>query len=115
MISSNFLALVSLTTNEFYVLTACCFIVSNFRLSFIAFCWLVGWLLVRLFIVPPRFLLKFQSEAVRLGEEALLKCEADGETPMTISWFVNKEPISASDENRYQRTEEVGERSLRLV
>ncbi|KAI1278123.1 Down syndrome cell adhesion molecule-like protein Dscam2 [Halotydeus destructor] len=63
--------------------------------------------------VPPKFVLKFQSEAVRLHAEAILKCEAQGDQPLGIKWTMDKQAISGQDEVRFVRTEEHGDRRLR--
>lgn len=62
--------------------------------------------------VPPRFTTKFQSEAVRLGEAALLKCEAIGDNPMTIAWHIDKQAIASTEDARFERREEASERRL---
>lgn len=67
--------------------------------------------------VPPRFTAKFKSEAVRSGEQANLKCDADGDPPMTINWSLDKSPLTvggqSSEPSRFERREEASDRRLR--
>ena len=44
--------------------------------------------------VPPRFTSNFQSETVKLGDTIVLKCEAIGDNPMTITWSMDKQVIA---------------------
>lgn len=53
----------------------------------------------------PHFGSKFRAETVRKGQEAVVKCEAEGDAPISVSWFKDKIPLSVRDEPRYQVTE----------
>lgn len=42
---------------------------------------------------------------VRRGQEASVKCEAEGDAPIVISWLKDKIPVSIKDETRYELIE----------
>lgn len=55
--------------------------------------------------VAAHFKSKFRAETVRKGHEASIKCEAEGDRPITISWMKDKSPLSSKDEPRYELIE----------
>lgn len=55
--------------------------------------------------VPAHFKSKFRAETVRKGQDALIRCEAEGDRPLTISWTKDKNPLRTKDDLRYESTE----------
>ncbi|XP_074605506.1 cell adhesion molecule Dscam1-like isoform X2 [Brevipalpus obovatus] len=55
------------------------------------------WRNVHLFLSPPIFMTKFMSENVRLSDDIELECDARGDSPMEIEWFLDKQPIDMKD------------------
>lgn len=55
--------------------------------------------------VPAHFKSKFRAETVRKGQEAVIRCEAEGDRPLTISWTKDKNPLRTKDDLRYESTE----------
>jgi Down syndrome cell adhesion protein len=57
--------------------------------------------------VSAHFKSKFRAETVRKGQEANLKCEAEGDRPLTITWFRDKVPFNPreSPNGKYDITE----------
>lgn len=45
----------------------------------------------------PQFLTKFRSETVRLSDDIELTCDARGDSPMKIQWFLDKQAIEKDD------------------
>ncbi|XP_015789765.1 Down syndrome cell adhesion molecule-like protein Dscam2 isoform X2 [Tetranychus urticae] len=41
----------------------------------------------------PQFVTKFRSETVRLSDDIELSCDARGDSPMTIEWLHDKQPL----------------------
>ncbi|XP_043207619.1 Down syndrome cell adhesion molecule-like protein Dscam2 isoform X5 [Amphibalanus amphitrite] len=59
---------------------------------------------------PPHFEIKLRNQTARLGDPAVLVCEARGEQPITIKWSRNGAPLSAREPSprytiRQQKTE----------
>lgn len=50
--------------------------------------------------MAAHFKSKFRAETVRKGQEANLKCEAEGDRPLTITWFKDKMPFNINDVDR---------------
>lgn len=48
---------------------------------------------------------KFRAITVRKGYEASLKCEAEGDSPLTVTWFKDKIPLNTKEETRYELIE----------
>ena len=55
--------------------------------------------------VAAGFKTKFKAETVRKGQEASLKCEVEGDRPITISWMKDKINLSIKEEPRYELIE----------
>lgn len=67
----------------------------------------------RNFAVAPRFTSKFESETVRLGDKINLKCEAIGDNPMSVTWFMdNKSSKLRTDDPRFEKREEMSDRKI---
>lgn len=48
---------------------------------------------------------KFRAITVRKGHEASLKCEAEGDPPLSVSWMKDKVPLNTKEETRYELIE----------
>ena len=46
---------------------------------------------------PPHFEIKLRNQTTRLGDPAVLLCEARGEEPITIKWIQNGVPLNARE------------------
>nr|XP_042900815.1 Down syndrome cell adhesion molecule-like protein Dscam2 [Parasteatoda tepidariorum] len=55
--------------------------------------------------IPPRFDTKFRSETARKGDVVRLKCESTGDHPMTIVWNLDKQPLTPTEDTRYELKE----------
>ncbi|XP_042901755.1 cell adhesion molecule Dscam1 isoform X1 [Parasteatoda tepidariorum] len=51
--------------------------------------------------VPPKFEETYQSRAIKEGDNTSLKCTAQGNTPIVITWQKNKTPIPVTVKSRY--------------
>jgi len=45
------------------------------------------------FTAPPQFMTKFRSEKVRVSKDVTLSCDARGDSPMQIQWYLDKKLI----------------------
>lgn len=65
---------------------------------------IVTWLLVcfksTYFAAPPQFKIQYRNQTASRGEDAVLECEAEGETPIGILWSKNKHSIDQATEPR---------------
>nr|AVV62006.1 Dscam [Limulus polyphemus] len=50
---------------------------------------------------PPHFSNKFQVQTIRKGLEITLKCEAEGDNPMTILWLKDKQRLDVRESKRH--------------
>ena len=55
--------------------------------------------------IPAHFKSKFRAETVRKGQDAMIRCEAEGDRPLTISWTKDKNPLRTKDDLRYESSE----------
>ena len=55
--------------------------------------------------VAAHFKSKFKAETVRKGQEPSLRCEAEGDRPLSISWQKNKSILNVKNEPRYELIE----------
>ncbi|KAK7068698.1 hypothetical protein SK128_024054 [Halocaridina rubra] len=56
---------------------------------------------------PPQFKIHNRNQTARRGEDAVLECEAEGETPIGILWSKNKLNVDQATELRYTIREEM--------
>ncbi|XP_069177268.1 cell adhesion molecule Dscam1 [Procambarus clarkii] len=56
---------------------------------------------------PPQFKIQYRNQTASRGDDAVLECEAEGETPIGILWSKNKHSIEPSNEPRYTIREEM--------
>ncbi|KAK3862534.1 hypothetical protein Pcinc_031611 [Petrolisthes cinctipes] len=56
---------------------------------------------------PPQFKIQYRNQTSSRGEDAVLECEAEGETPIGILWSKNKISIDQTAEPRYTIREEM--------
>nr|XP_027200228.1 Down syndrome cell adhesion molecule-like protein Dscam2 isoform X2 [Dermatophagoides pteronyssinus] len=57
--------------------------------------------------VAATFETKFRTETVHRGLEARIKCSANGDKPVTISWFKDKAPLMTTEDGRYDLIETI--------
>ncbi|XP_042237766.1 Down syndrome cell adhesion molecule-like protein Dscam2 isoform X6 [Homarus americanus] len=56
---------------------------------------------------PPQFKIQYRNQTASRGDDAVLECEAEGETPIGILWSKNKHSIDPANEPRYTIREEM--------
>ncbi|XP_068224083.1 cell adhesion molecule Dscam1 isoform X5 [Palaemon carinicauda] len=56
---------------------------------------------------PPQFKIQYRNQTAKRGEDAVLECEAEGETPIGILWSKNKLSVDQAAEPRYTIREEM--------
>ncbi|XP_045126187.1 Down syndrome cell adhesion molecule-like protein Dscam2 isoform X26 [Portunus trituberculatus] len=56
---------------------------------------------------PPQFKIQYRNQTASRGEDAVLECEAEGETPIGILWSKSKHSIDQAKEPRYTIREEM--------
>ncbi|XP_050693603.1 cell adhesion molecule Dscam2-like isoform X50 [Eriocheir sinensis] len=56
---------------------------------------------------PPQFKIQYRNQTASREEDAVLECEAEGETPIGILWSKNKHSIDQATEPRYTIREEM--------
>ncbi|XP_042867937.1 Down syndrome cell adhesion molecule-like protein Dscam2 isoform X1 [Penaeus japonicus] len=56
---------------------------------------------------PPQFKIQYRNQTARRGEDAVLECEAGGETPIGILWSKDKHSVDQTSEPRYTIREEM--------
>nr|AEC50084.1 down syndrome cell adhesion molecule [Pacifastacus leniusculus] len=56
---------------------------------------------------PPQFKIQYRNQTASRGDDAVLECGAEGETPIGILWSKNKHSIEPSNEPRYTIREEM--------
>ena len=49
------------------------------------------------FAAPPQVITKFRSETVKLSENIVLNCDARGDSPMQIQWYLHGKPIKKNE------------------
>lgn len=58
------------------------------------------WFSCSLFLAPPQFKIQYRNQTARRGEDAVLECEAGGETPIGILWSKDKHSVDQTSEPR---------------
>ena len=53
------------------------------------------------FSAPPQFQIQYRNQTAHRGEDAVLECEAEGETPIGIVWKKNNLTVEPEQEVRY--------------
>ncbi|XP_047472709.1 Down syndrome cell adhesion molecule-like protein Dscam2 isoform X8 [Penaeus chinensis] len=56
---------------------------------------------------PPQFKIQYRNQTARHGDDAVLECEAGGETPIGILWSKDKHSVDQAAEPRYTIREEM--------
>ncbi|XP_071522341.1 cell adhesion molecule Dscam1 [Panulirus ornatus] len=56
---------------------------------------------------PPQFKIQYRNQTASRGDDAVLECEAEGETPIGNVWSKNKHSIDQKTEPRYTIREEM--------
>lgn len=54
-------------------------------------------------LAPPQFKIQYRNQTARRGEDAVLECEAEGETPIGILWSKDNANIDPNAEVRLEK------------